>query len=223
MKNIAALRSPQAGTADAPVQRLGKVVEFLAEGSLYRVECEDGAWQCRRAASCLLRPEPGDTVLISGPDRYHVYLIAVIDQADTSAARIETTGRLVLAAPSGGVQIESGETIRLQSAKAVEVSSERFALNASEADCKVDQLNYVGSAVRAMTASIHVVGRLCETVMDRLVHISRTAFRMTEQTEQLRCGQLDYEAADLARIHAAQTVVTAQAVVKVDAKQIHMG
>jgi hypothetical protein len=221
--NIAALRSPQAGTDDAPVQRLGKVVEHLPEGSLYRVECDDGAWQCRRAASCLLRPELGDTVLIAGPDRYHVYLIAVIDQADDTTAHIETKGRLTLATPAGGVHIESGEAIRLQSAKAVEVSSERFALTATQADCKVDRLNYVGNAVKAMATSIHVVGRLCETVMDRLVHISRTAFRMTEQTEQVRCGQLDYEATDLARIHATQTVVTAQAVVKVDAKQIHMG
>lgn len=221
--NIAALRDPQARTDDTPVQRLGTVVEHLPEESLYRVACKDGAWQCRRAASCLLRPEIGDTVLIAGPDRYHVYLIAVIDQADSTRARIETTGHLTLATPAGGLRIESGEAIRLQSRQAVEVDAARFALTATEADCKVDRLTYAGHAVHAMAASIHVVGRLCETVMDRLVHISRTAFRMVEQTEQLRCGRLDYEAADLARLHATQTVVTAQAVVKVDARQIHMG
>ena len=204
--NIAPLRKPQADPHDAPIQRLGRLVEQLP-GALYRIECEDGTWQCRRAASCLLRPEAGDTVLIAGPDRYHVYLIAVIDQANPGAARIEADGDLTLAAPAGGVRVESA----------------RFALDTAEADCRVDRVRYTGAVVEAMAARIRVVGQLCESVMDRLVHLSRSAFRLVEQTEQVRAGRIDYEAEGLARVHARQTVVTAQAVVKVDGQQIHMG
>lgn len=220
--NIAPLRTSPADPERTPVQRLGLVVERLPEG-LFRVECEDGTWQCRRAASCLLQPELGDTVLIAGPDRYRVYLIAVVEQADSTQARIQTSGDLSFATPNGGVRIESAGTIRLQGAADVELQGRRFALTADEADCKVGTLRWLGSAAEVMASNIRVVGRLCESVMDRLVHISRSSFRMVEQTEQLRCGQLDYEANDLARIHATQTVVTARAVVKVDGQQIHMG
>jgi hypothetical protein len=59
--------------------------------------------------------------------------------------------------------------------------------------------------------------------MDRLVHLSRTAFRMTEGVDQVRAGRIDYQAEETVRVHAKDTLVTATRLAKVDARQIHMG
>jgi hypothetical protein len=37
-------------------------------GGLYSVESDGRVLHCQRAASCLLRPEIGDLVLVNGPD-----------------------------------------------------------------------------------------------------------------------------------------------------------
>lgn len=96
-------------------------------------------------------------------------------------------------------------------------------INAEDADCRVDRLQYQGQEAVTTVLSIRVIGRVYEAVMDRLVHLSKTAFRMTEDVEHLRAGRIDYEAAETARLHGKNTVVTAKEIVKVDAKQIHMG
>jgi hypothetical protein len=41
--------------------------------------------------------------------------------------------------------------------------------------------------------------------------------------DQVRAGMIDFQAGQSARLHAAYTLVTGSDLVKVDAKQIHMG
>ena len=67
------------------------------------------------------------------------------------------------------------------------------------------------------------VGRTCETVLDRLSVLTRSSFRLTEEVEQVRAGQIDYQAEETLRLHAKNTLVSSKGLVKVDAEQIHMG
>ena len=62
--------APRAGTgagAEGVVNALGTVTSVLP-GGLYSVDSDGRLLRCQRAASCLLRPEIGDLVLVSGPD-----------------------------------------------------------------------------------------------------------------------------------------------------------
>jgi hypothetical protein len=53
--------------------------------------------------------------------------------------------------------------------------------------------------------------------------LARSSFRLTEEVEQVRAGQIDMQAKETLRLHARNTLVTSKALVKVDAEQIHMG
>ena len=70
---------------------------------------------------------------------------------------------------------------------------------------------------------MRVIGRVYEVVVDRLVQLSKSAFRMTEGIDQVHAGQIDYRASEMTRLHGKNTVITARDLVKADAKQIHMG
>jgi hypothetical protein len=70
---------------------------------------------------------------------------------------------------------------------------------------------------------VRVIGRVYEAIVERLVHLSKTAFRMTEGIDQVRASHIDYQATEMARLHGKNTVVTAQDLIKADASQIHMG
>jgi hypothetical protein len=204
-----------------PVHLVGEVLQEDENG--YSVDCDGREWRCRRAASCLLAPSVGDTVLISGPDSGRVYLIAVITQADPTSTRIETSGDVVIASRNGDLTLESSGRTQLKGGTHVDVQTAAFALKAQDADCEVTRLRYTGAEVNSTVGSLRLVGRIYEAIVDRLSHLSRNAFRMTEESEHVRAGTLDYQAEQSARIHAEYTVVTAAELVKVDAKQIHMG
>lgn len=215
--------------AHEPVQGGGMVnamgtVTGALPGGVYSVLCDGRQLlRCTRAASCLLRPAIGDTVLVTGPDANRLYLTAVAEQADASASRIDVAGDLTLASDRGAVRIESKTQVALRAEQGVEMAAPRLRIDAEDAECHVGRLRYQGEEAEATVLSMRVIGRVYEAVVDRLVHLSKTAFRMTEDVEQLRAGRIDYEAAQIARVHGKNTVVTAKEIVKVDGSQIHMG
>jgi len=204
-----------------PIQLLGTVARKLDNG-MFLVDCEGQTWRCRRAASCLLKPEAGDTVLLAG-DSARVFLLAVIEQADSTTARIEMPGDVLLSAAQGSVTVHSAKQMTLQGESGLTMQTDQWALRARQGDCTVDEMQYTGRELKGTVGIVRLIGQLCETVVDRVMQISRNAFRMVKQTDQARVGHLDYEAEEVARIHAKTTMVTGEKLAKVDAAQIHVG
>ncbi|MBO9356841.1 DUF3540 domain-containing protein [Bordetella petrii] len=205
-----------------PVHLIGAVTRRAEDGS-YAVECDGRVWHARQAASCLLTPQSGDQVLISGPDPTRVYLIAVIEQADPRSARLETAGDMVLHSRSGSVSLEGAQSVRLAGRDAVHVETASLRLQAQDAHCVTEKMKYLGAEVTATVGTTRLVGKVYEAVMDRLSFLSRVTFRAAEEVEHVRAGSLDYRADKSARVHASYTMITGENLVKVDAKQIHMG
>lgn len=202
--NVISLRP--APSESAPVHLLGRLAGFLPDGQL-SVEDDAGVtWLCRRAASCLLKPELGDTVLLSGPDGRRVYLIAVVEQSDASASCIEAPGDLRLRSP-GKLHIQAGEWL----------------LKADQGECQVNEMRYTGQAVDATVGRLRLVGRVFESVADRMVQMARSALRLIDETDQARVGHLDVQASETVRIHGKHALVTGKELVKVDAAQVHLG
>ncbi|WP_413763527.1 DUF3540 domain-containing protein [Variovorax sp. Varisp41] len=197
------LPAPAAWTGNA----LGTVLQALP-GDVFQVEAQAGGerWHCPRAASCLLQPSVGDTVLVAGPRRDQAYLIAVITQAYPAQARLAVDGVLTL-----------------QAGTRLELAAPELDLQARKAEVEIGEMDYRGGEVRITTLIARFVGRTCETVLDRLSVLTRSSFRLTEEVEQVRAGQIDYQAEETLRLHAKNTLVSSKGLVKVDAEQIHMG
>lgn len=219
--NVVALRP--APIASDPVHLLGRVTAIEPDGQIGVEDESGGAWLCRRAASCLLRPRPGDTVMLSGPDRLRIWLIAVVEQADASVSRIDAPGDLVLSSSAGSVSIESAADLRLHGVGALDMQTAQWKLRASHAQCNIDEMHYTGRQADATVGHARIFGKVFETVADRVMQMARNAFRIVDETEQVRAGHMDVEAAESVRIHARHTLVTGTDLVKVDASQIHMG
>ena len=206
----------QAGTP-APVQGITMATVVTSHsGDLHEVSTAGSTHPlpCRRAASCLLVPAPGDTVMLAGAGEDELYLIAVIAQADARQATIAIGGELTL---------RSAGALSLQSDAAVHTRAPEWHLSAERAQCKVSELDYQGAEVRFSVLVSRFVGRACEVVLDRLHLLTRSSFRLTEEIEQVRAGQIDMQSSGTLRLHAKNTLVTSKELVKVDAEQIHMG
>ncbi|CAB3828291.1 hypothetical protein LMG26858_00560 [Achromobacter anxifer] len=197
-----------------PVHLLGELLRREADGS-YAVACDGRVWNAQRAASCLLEPQPGDEVLISGPDPARVYLIAVTVQADPARATLQTEGELTLRSRTGDVLLQSAGAVRVRAAEyAVEAEDERHTCG---------RMRMVAKQLHATVGEFRLVGKSYEAVLDRMTLMARLSLRSVSEMDQVRAGAIDFQAEQSARLHAAYTVVTGGDLVKVDAKQIHMG
>lgn len=214
--NVVSLH-PNPPREPASVHVLGHLLGSTPDGQWTVVDESGATWTCRRAASCLLRPEPGDTVMVSGPDRYRLYLIAVVEQAQASASCIEAAGDVTLTAMSGGrVSLESSSELHLHGGRMLNMT-------ASKATCAVTEMDFCAQSAEASVGHLRFFGKALESVVDRMVHMARTALRIVDETDQVRAGHVDHEARDTVRVHGRHTVITGQDLVKVDSAQIHMG
>lgn len=219
--NVVPLRV--APDVSSPLHSISTIHGLLPDGR-FAVEDDAGVVRtCRRAASCLLKPQMGDTVLVSGPDSCRVFLIAVLEQADPTVSRIEADGALVVGGNAQSVTIESDVGVSVRSGAALDMVAAQWTMRAGSADCSLDDVRFTTRTLDATMGTMKAIGKVFETVADRVVQMTRSTLRIVEGIDQSRVGHLDCKASDTVRIHAKHTMVTAQDLVKVDGSQIHMG
>lgn len=181
-----------------------RVTHCFDDGSLM-VECDGRGWHCRRAVSCVIAPQAGDTVLISAVDN-QMWLLAVLERGNEDATELSVPGDL-----------------RITSQGALTLSSDALNVSAVKGDCHISEMNYSGDKISAWVTLSRIVGKRAESVWQTVTQMSQHLFRTTRQTEHVRAGQLDMKAEDYLRMHAQNTVITSKAITKVDSEQIHMG
>ncbi|MDX7985942.1 DUF3540 domain-containing protein [Xenorhabdus sp. 12] len=189
-----------------PSQQIaGQIVNTLQDGSLV-VEFENRGWHCRRAVSCLLTPEMGDTVLLTKIND-QLWILAILERAEPqSSAEICIPGDLSISAQGN-----------------LNLNSDGLNITADNGNCHINEMQYSGESLSVWLSVSRLVGNQLESVWQNITQLSNRLFRHTTQTEQVHAGQLDMQAESYARLHAQNTVVTAKAIAKIDAEQIHIG
>lgn len=196
-------------------QQSGRLANLLPDGS-FVVESAGRGWHCRKAASCLLDPEYEDTVLIAGNDDGQVWLLAVLERAQAEAAAlISLPGDLCIATPQGSLNLQSKTQLQLE--------SNTFSLQAEDATCQLKKLGFSAAEVSSWVGIGRWMGRRSESLWENITQISQHLFRQTRHTEHVRAGQIDCQADRHLRMHAHNTVITSEAITKIDSEQIHVG
>lgn len=191
------------------------------EATLFHVRFATGAREARRAKSCLVAPEVGDTVLCAAHAE-GCHIVAVLDGAFGGATRLSAEGDLHVE-PQGKLSLSSREGVSLTTDRALTIGAADVAVNAERGTATIDELGFFGRLVRADAEKIVVVARELDHVVGRLTQRLKRAFRFVEDMDQTRAGSIDLRADDLASVRGENTVVSARALAKVDGEQIHIG
>nr|WP_244182476.1 DUF3540 domain-containing protein [Xenorhabdus beddingii] len=184
----------------------GQIVRLLQDGH-FRVESKNNrGWHCRRAASCLLAPILGDTVLMTQIDD-QLWILAILERMEPQTlSEISVPGDLTITS-HGNLNMKGDE----------------LTVTANRGSCHVDEMQYSGRSLSAWISTVRLVGSQFESLWQTVTQLSNRLFRHTTQTEKVHAGQLDMQAESYARLHAQNTVVSAKAITKIDAEQIHIG
>ncbi len=201
-------------------QAAGRVTRV--QGSLFAVVSGSAEYEARRAASCLLEPAESDHVLLSVVPSRGTFILAILERQGETI-RLAFDGDVELHAPGGRVTIAAKEGIDLVSTGNVGVTSDTFKLTARAADLVLDHLGVLGASVQAQVTKVKVVAETIDQAADRLTQRLKRAYRFVAEMEQVRAERLDVAAQKTMSLHAQNTVVTAEELVKVDGGQIHLG
>jgi len=203
-----------------PVQLIGTVQ--LVNGTLFTVNCDGVDWVCQQALSCLIEPQVGDQVIISGPDHDRVYLIAVVSRSNNAPVALRVHGDLAIQSINGSVSIHSATQTQLGSADTLVVSARHYQQQNETASVTIGQMTYAGKELEATVGKTTFFSTVIGLMADRINSVARLCFRHVKEVDHVRAQTIDYEAEKLTRVHGGYTTLTAQDVMKINGDQIHM-
>ncbi len=200
---------------------VGEVVRVRAD--VLVVETDEGRRvEARRAASCLVEPSEGDLVaLVPVPRRRMHYAVAVLDREGEGPVGICAPEGLCISVPRGRFAVVAdgidlvGERVGVR-AKEVNVESQR-------AHWSFRELAVRGKEILAHADAFKLVGRMASAVLESAMSRVERSYRVVTELDHVSAHQISYSAKESASIHAKHSMVTAEELVKVDGKQIHIG
>ena len=217
-----AARSPSPPEPAAPALELAHVISVDGRGC--RVRSPAGREvEARLAASCLVQPCPGDQVALLSADGVDVaYVWAVLERAERGPLGIAAPDGLSVSAPAGAVVL-SAQRIEL-------LSRQRLGLTGADVEVDACGLRFAFRELQAAGAravlSIDVVrfaGKHLTQLLERALTRVRRSYRVVEESEHLSAGQLDYKVSETFSVRGKNNLITAEALVKLDGKQLHLG
>ena len=96
-------------------------------------------------------------------------------------------------------------------------------MRADKATLALDDVLYVGRRLLARAAKSTLVGEVIETIAETVTQRAKRVLRVVSQIDQLKAGVADIEAKSALRLHAENSYMTAERVVKLDGENIHLG
>ena len=150
------------------------------------------------AASCLIQPRLGDTVLCMVAEGQAV-ILSVIERSEPELPSV------------------------IDSSAAIEIRSPQISFLSQTVDIHADQMTVnVGVLKRIADRVDEVLQYFSSSIETMFVHAKRSIKRVDE-LDETRAGHLRLESPSLVEVNGAVTIVSAEKLVKLQADQIHMG
>lgn len=194
-----------------------------AVGHDVTVQTELSFCQASLAPSCLLAPLVGDKVLLVTDTQGGDYVLAVLERAAGQTATLRFSGNTEISAASGSLSLSGRDGVALTSARELSLTATALRATAINGEVTIENMSVVGGAWRSCVDSVKSVGRTFDSVLERCHQRVARSYRQVDEMDQVKAGQIDYQADTSLQLHAKYALVTADELVKMDAEQIHLG
>jgi len=198
----------------APFHGTGTVMDVEEATARCVVKTLQGELPARRAASCLLAPQPGDRVWLAGDLSEGIFVTAILERGDAAPARIDLPADSTLQVAGGALNLR---------AENLHLGATRLSVQADSAALCVQTLTGIGREATWSFGRVRIIADLLESFADKLLQFSRWSQRTVDGIDQVRSRQIDYRADQTLQLQAGNLIADASNLVKVDGKQIHFG
>ncbi|MCC6875173.1 MAG: DUF3540 domain-containing protein [Sandaracinaceae bacterium] len=187
------------------------------------VETSSGELDARLAASCLVEPEVGDTVLLAVPARGDLYVLAILERAAPEAPLRIRSDCDVSIESSGVVSLSGTQGVRARSAHTLELAAKKLAVSAIDGMVSIDRLGVVGRFIETHADTVKTVLGTFDSFLERFSQHVKRSYRFVEEADVTRARQIDTRAQETMTMRGRNTFLSAEELMKLDGEQVHLG
>jgi hypothetical protein len=178
------------------------------------------AYAARTAASCLLQPQKGDTVLIACLEDGTQVVLAVLFRA--GEARISLPEHSTLECP-GSLTLRCAESLDLQSGRSMRLHTEQLGVTAKNCDVRALSVKSIADSIDVCCNTLQSFGKSALSVFASLTQCLGASKRMVEGEDETRAGSATLLAEDTVTVMSKNKLTLAEETARTDAKLIQLG
>lgn len=219
----AAVKYLHVPAAIPPTLEYGEVVAVADNRVTVMIDGEE--YQAKVAASCLLRPSPGDRVLVSLAGADASFLLAVLERGRVSdnGAEISLAGDVTLNVRNGSLRMNADNGIHLATHHDLSLVAKRVELNAGEGRACLENVSFTGKILDCSFESIRRMAGKCEELFGNLIQKCGRSTRMVEEHEEVQAGSMRHAVDGTMTMLSRNMIQMAEENVRIDAEKIHLG
>jgi hypothetical protein len=203
-----------------PDSKMVSGVVKSAANDVFIVQSSEGLVTASQAASCLLRPELDDKVLLSFIDN-EIYVLAVLIK-DNNKSKLSFKGDVVFDT-QGELSINSVKKLTLNSSEKISQSAPGISALSSEHTIHADTFSANCTNMSLHSEQVQAQVKELHGMFERVYQKADQVIRWVETIETLNIGNWVQNVKHTLNSRAQNQIITAKSDVKVDAQRIHMG
>ncbi len=189
----------------------------------YEVQTGDGLVRARRAVGCLVEPVVDDLVLISLGEHGPGYILCVLEREDESETTLTFETNVLIRSKAGRIGLSAKQGLDLASEQELQMVSAKLNVAAGEGDIQINKVSFWGSLFRGQIQTIKVLADSIESFCRRFTRTAHQSYRQVDETDQVCCGRLHYEADSLLEMKGEYAKLSAQEDVHIGGERINIG
>jgi hypothetical protein len=179
-----------------------------------------GVTRAQVAASCLLKPEMGDTVLVCDTPQSS-YILSILEKSSSKQTlNLQNDTDIEC---HGSLNIHAQKTLKMTSAVQSSTHAPTITQVSQQQSMTSQHLNISAVEAQLVSKNIDVTATQCHSVIERIYQKADQVFRTVTTLENLKAGNLIQSVKNIWNSQSRNAVITAESDVKVDAQRIHMG
>ncbi|MDR1777086.1 MAG: DUF3540 domain-containing protein [Desulfovibrio sp.] len=187
-----------------------------------RVVCGNMAVDARLAASCLLRPQKGDTVLLAQlEDGRHIVLAVLFrDEGERACLRLPPQSDMECA---GALTVSCAEALELQSGQRLGMRAADLAVTAKNGALHILNVKSASDVVEVCCRALTTLGGTALSVFRSLTQCLGSSRRVVEGDDETRAGNSTLMTGGNAVVMSKNGLNLAEETARTDAKLIQLG
>lgn len=195
---------------------------YSQNGKSYGVAGPMGCYWLVSAASCLLQPNVGDTVLVSiGPE--HGYILVVLEQAQNQSSEVRLPANSQLHVPNGTLTINAPKGVRLNAGVGLKVQAKAASFSFDVMGLQAQRLQVSGDNLRTVWRQRHDFAQQQLTVNIRTEQRSGTRTTQITGHDEHSAGSQRILVQRDWRVRANSVSLLAQGKASLDGQQVQLG
>lgn len=199
------------------------VVGDTPEG--FTVSVDGASYDARKSVSCLVRPEPGDVVLLAFDEVSRCHILSVLERpgGDLAPRTLAFEGPVNLQIRSGGLSVAAAEHVSLASEEKISLATAELVLDAHRGVARIGAFSYFGKIFQSQVEAVKHVADTLDSIVRRAVQRLTSSYRYIEEHEEIQSASTRMLVEGTLTMQTQNTMHTAEGHIKIDAEQIHLG